>query len=398
MRRYASTFLCWTLLLLVAVLLFPLAGHDCAHAAVGGKMAFPVLAGTVSLFETRTMLQIIMQLKRPKTFLLDTFFPGFRTFDTTNVDVDIYKGKRRLAPFVSPVMEGKVVEKLGYTTNSYKPPYVKPKMQTTAQEILNRQPGQVIYGTQSMVERAAEELGRNLGDLLDQCTRREEWMASQALNGGVINVVGDGVNDTINFMMPSSHIVANAGAALWTASTSDPVNDLSTWARLCSQDSGIVPNAVVMGTSVATAFLARLRDPNYNGQGELSTIKVQLGQINPQMLPNGVTFLGTLQAPSLNVDLFTYDEWYIDDTTGNELPMVPVNKLFMGSTNAMNSKLYGAIQDMDLLEQLGASMVEAPRVPKSWVTKDPGVRWLMVQSAPLIALNQPDAFVVATPI
>lgn len=353
---------------------------------------------SISLFETRTMLQIIAQLKRPKTFLLDTFFPGFRQFDTTNVDIDIYKGKRRLAPFVAPVMEGKVVEKLGYTTNSYKPPYVKPKMQTTAQEILNRQPGQVVYGIQSMAERAAVELGRNLGDLLDQHTRREEWMAAQALNGGVISVVGDGVNDTIDFQMAAGHKVTLLGADLWTANTSDPIADLSTWARLCSQDSGIVPNVVVMGSSVANAFLIRLRDPNYNGHGELSSIKITLGQINPQLLPNGVTYLGTLTAPSLNVDLYTYDEWYVADADGLEYPMVPVDKLFMGSTNAQNSKLYGAIQDMDLIEELGGSIIAMPRVPKSWVTKDPGVRWLMTQSAPLVALNQPDAFVVATPI
>lgn len=353
---------------------------------------------SISLFETRTMLQIILQLKRPRTFLLDTFFPGFRAFDTENVDIDVFKGKRRLAPFVHPVNEGKVVEKLGYTTNSYKPPYVKPKMPTTAQQILNRQPGQVVYGTQTIAERAAEELGRNLGDLLDQITRREEWMAAQALNGGIIAVKGDGIDDQIDFQMASTHKITLAGADLWTANTSDPVADLTTWARLCAQDSGIVPNACVMGSSVAAAFLTRLRDPNYNGQGQLSTIKVTLGQINPQLLPNGVTFLGTLTAPSLNVDLFTYDEWYVDDTTGLESSMVPVDKLFLGSTNAQNSKLYGAIQDMELIESMGSAIIAAPRMPKSWVTKDPGVRWLMVQSAPLIALNQPDAFVVATPI
>jgi hypothetical protein len=397
MKQFSS-FLSWALLLLVAILAFPLAGHDAAHAAVTGKMAFPLLAGTITIFDTRTMLQIIEQLKRPRTFLLDTFFPGFKTFDTAAVDIDIYKGKRRLAPFVAPVQEGKVMERLGYTTNSYKPPYIKPKMATTAGDILARQPGQVVYGTQSLAERAAAQLGRDLGDMLDSCTRREEWMAAQALNGGVINVVGEGVNDTINFQMASSHIVTLAGAALWTANTSDPIANLTTWARQCAQDSGLVPNAVVMGSDVANAFLARLRDPNYNGNGQLSTIKVQLGQIKPELLPNGVTFLGTLTAPSLNVDLFTYDEWYVDDTSGNEVSMVPVNKLFMGTTNAQNSKLYGAIQDMDLVESLGASLIAAPRVPKSWVTKDPGVRWVMVQSAPLVALNQPDAFLVATPI
>lgn len=353
---------------------------------------------SISLFETRTMLQVISQLKRPKTFLLETFFPGTRTFDTTNVDIDIYKGKRRLAPFVSPVMEGKVVEKLGYSTNSYKPPYVKPKMQTTAQEILNRQAGQVVYGNQSFAERAAAELGRNLGDLLDQITRREEWMAAQALNGGVITVTGDGVNDTIDFQMAAGHKITLTGADKWSVNTSDPVGDLTTWSRLCAQDSGIVPNTAVLGSSVAAALINRLRDPNYNTAGQLSNIKLTLGQINPQLLPNGATFIGTLTGPSLNLDLYSYDEWYVDDSDQTEKPMVPVDKLFIGSTAAQNTRLYGAIQDMNAVESMGAAMIAVPRYPKSWVTEDPGVRWLMVQSAPLMALNQPDAFVVATPI
>jgi len=349
----------------------------------------------ISLYETRTMLQIVQQLKRPKTFLLDTFFPGFRQFDTLNVDIDIYKGKRRMAPFVSPVVEGKPVEKLGYTTNSYKPPYIKPKMPTTAQELLNRQPGQVSYGTQSLPERAAAELGRELGDLLDQITRREEWMAAQALNGGVVSVVGDGVNDTIDFQMAGTHKVTNSGGTLWTAvGTSHPITDLTTWARLCAQDSGLVPNVVVMGSDVANAFINHADIKGNTGQ--FSSVKVSLGQINPQLLPNGVSFLGTITAPSLNVDVFVYDEWYIADSDGLEYPMVPVNKLFMGSTNAQNSKLYGAIQDMEAVEELGSSMIAVPRFPKSWVTKDPSIRWLMIQSASLVALNQPDASLVAT--
>jgi len=350
---------------------------------------------SISLYETRTMLQIVQQLKRPKTFLLETFFPGFRQFDTLNVDIDIYKGKRRMAPFVSPVVEGKPVEKLGYTTNSYKPPYIKPKMPTTAQELLNRQPGQVSYGTQSLPERAAAELGRELGDLLDQITRREEWMAAQALNGGIVSVVGDGVNDTIDFQMAATHKVTNSGGALWTAvGTSHPITDLTTWARLCAQDSGLVPNVVVMGSDVANAFINHADIKGNTGQ--FSSVKVSLGQINPQLLPNGVSFLGTITAPSLNVDVFVYDEWYISDSDGLEYPMVPVNKLFMGSTNAQNSKLYGAIQDMEAVEELGSSMIAVPRFPKSWVTKDPSIRWLMIQSASLVALNQPDASLVAT--
>ena len=90
-----------------------------------------------NLFDSRTMMAALEQAKPPRTFLLDTFFSGApRTFDTEAVDIDIIKGKRRLAPFVNPRHEGKIVEKRGFKTRSYKPAYVKPKMVTTAEDIL----------------------------------------------------------------------------------------------------------------------------------------------------------------------------------------------------------------------------------------------------------------------
>jgi hypothetical protein len=359
--------------------------------AVEAHQALPLLLfGTVSLFETRTLLDVVSQLKRPKSFLLDTFFKTTKTFDTENVDIDIFKGKRRMAPFVAPVQAGKTVERLGYTTNSYKPPYVKPKMVTTAADILFRPAGTTIYpGSISLADRAAQQVGTDLATLDDMIVRREEWMAAQALNTGTISVVGDGVNDTIDFQMAATHKITLAGVNLWTATaTSNPLEDLATWARLAAQDSGVVPNTVVMGSSAAAALFAWLRANDKSG-GTISTIKVTLGQINPMALANGANFLGTLNYNSLNVDLYTYDEWYVADADQIEYPHVPVNKVFLGSTNAQNSRLYGAIKDLKALAAM-------PRFPKSWEEEDPSARFLMLQSAPLIALNQPDAFVSAT--
>ena len=92
----------------------------------------PLLLGNVSLFKTRTLTAAINQRKSPTTLILATFFKGEEVFDTEEVDIEIIKGKRRLAPFVAPVMEGKLVESEGRTMKTFKPPYVKPKLETTA--------------------------------------------------------------------------------------------------------------------------------------------------------------------------------------------------------------------------------------------------------------------------
>ena len=77
----------------------------------------------IDLFETRTLLRAMEQSQPPKTFLLDTFFPVIRQSETDTVDIDIIKGKRKLAPFVAPMHEGKVISNEGFHTDTFKPPY-----------------------------------------------------------------------------------------------------------------------------------------------------------------------------------------------------------------------------------------------------------------------------------
>jgi len=192
---------------------------------------------SIDLFDTRTMLTFLDQRKRPKTFLLDTFFTTVERSLTKKVDIDIFKGIRRVAPFVSPRMEGTNVTRIGFTTNSFQPPYVKPKMSTEAQDFLNRMQGQHIYMPgDGPGERARRRLAEDLTDLDDMITRREELMASEVLELGKVTVVGEGVSDTIDFGLDASHIITLTGTDLWTDAGSDPEQDLRDWARIISRD------------------------------------------------------------------------------------------------------------------------------------------------------------------
>jgi len=357
----------------------------------------------ISIFDTRTMLPAVLQLKRPRTFGLDTFFPGTRQFPTKYVDIDIYSRNRKMAPFVSPVLEGKVMDRLGKTTNSYAPPYIKPKRPTTAGDLLVAQPGEAVYSPGvTNGQRALQLLMQDLMDLDDSITRREEWMAWQALTTGKINVVGEGVSDLIDFGLKSTHLITlddSAGKELWTNPDSNLQADVTNWARTVSQDSGITPNTMVLGQDSANAFL---NHPQIKASGgPLSAYKLTMGAINPTLLADGVTFLGTLQYPGVNLDVYSYDEWYVDDTIGSatfgqELPMVPVGGVVLGSTRAQNSKLYGAIQDISAMSANNGNPLPVTRFPKSWEEEDPSIRMLMLQSASLVALNQPDASLYAS--
>ena len=344
------------------------------------------------LFDTRTMIEVLEQAKPPRTWFLSTFFGRTpRVFGTEAVDVDIIKGKRRLAPFVNPSREGVVIEKRGFRTRTYAPAYIKPKMVTTAADIFKRSPGSHIYSVNAgPAAQAAIEVGRNLAEMLETIVRREEWMAATSLTTGKCLVIGEGVHDEVDFLMNSTHLPVLSGTDLWTDHANAlPLTNLKTWKRLLSKDSGIAPSICLMGLTALDNFLKceELIGTDGGGKNLFDMRRVDMGEIRPELLPNGVTYYGRLR--ELGLDIYTYEEWYVDDDSDIEMPMMPANKVLLGSPQARCERLYGAIRDLEALAAVA-------RFPKSWTTPDPSERWIMVQSAPLMAPLQIDAFLCAT--
>lgn len=338
----------------------------------------------MDLFATRTMLAAIRQMKLSRRFLGTIFFGAEPVnFTTAHVDIDIIKGNRKMAPFVRPNRPGVIVDRSGSVMRSYKPPHVKPKLETNAGMLLNqRQPGEEIYSERTPLDRAGDQLARDMEDLDDQISRREEWMRAQALTTGMVPVNGDGVDDIVDFQMDDEHLVTEA--VQWSEETADPIADLKKYKRRIAKKSGRTANACVMSSEASDAFMA-----NKTVIEKLNTRRVDIGVIRPQELPDGVTYLGYLNDPGM--DLYAYEEWYLPDE-GEELPMIPAGGLIVGPTRSRCGMLYGAIQDMEAIE---GGMFDVARYPKSWLEKDPGVRWLMMQSAPLPGFHEPDAFVYA---
>lgn len=330
----------------------------------------------LNLFDTRTMLKALEQSQPPKTFLLDTFFPTVSQSDTETVDIDIVKGKRKLAPFVTPIHEGKVVANEGYQTDTFKPPYIKAKKITSAVDMLKRIPGNAIYQNDvTPIQKAALKLGNDLRELQDMITRREEWMAAQALTTGRIHVQGEGVDKIIDFHMRADHKEVLPANVKWTEEKSDPMRDLRRWQEKVVQDSGLVPRIAVLGKDVLNALLDHKKL-----QKMMDNNRINMGAIEPKNLANGAKYWGLID----DIEVYSYNEWYLDEA-GNECPMIPSNMLILGANNARTARHYGAIQDLD-------ATAAVRYFPKSWTQEDPSVRFVMLQSAPLVIPHQIDAF------
>jgi len=338
----------------------------------------------IDIFQTRVMVAAMRQEKKTGRFLLDTLFSRVDTHDTETVDIDIIKGKRRMAPFQTPRVEGKLVEKLGFTTNSYKPAYIKPKKVLEASEIIeNRTAGQNVYAMQTPQQRATLKLAQELNELEDMITRREEWMCAQQLVNGYVDVVGDGVNYRVDFNLDPNHKVVLAGTDIWTDTAAEPNKDLATWARLISKDAGVSANMLIGNSTTIGTYIEH---PNV--KESLNTRRIDLGMIKPEDLGDGVSYFGQIAVDGKVLDVYSYDEWYVDDA-GVERSMIPDGQVVLTSTKADFRRHYGAIRDKK------AGYAALPRFPKTWEQEDPSMEFLMVQSAPLPAIHQVDAIVSA---
>lgn len=349
------------------------------------------MANQIDIYDPRTMQKLISRMPPVHTFLKSTFFKNVKTFTTESVDVDFKKGNRKLAPFVHRRIGGKTVPNTGYTTTSYTPPYIAPDKVTTVDNILKRMAGESLYNGFSPEERAVKKMAEDFSELDEMITRREEWMCAQAIFTGVIPIVGEGLNEEINFKFTNKETLA--AAKKWSAKGTDPLADLKRWRKKVQETGFVNCNVGIMSDDVADAFTN-----NETVRTKLDTRAYDLATIKPRELPDGVTYIGTIN--ELGLDLYTYNEWYLDDWTdpakSENKPLVPEGTVALLSTSAVYSMNYGAIT---VVKNKGGAetlaTVEAARVPDTWITRKPIRRFLQLNSAPLPIPHEVDSWFVA---
>ncbi len=335
----------------------------------------------VTVHSTQTLIDVVANLKRPRSGILDRYFSDEVTFDTEAVDVDIEKGRRVIAPLVSPRLPAPVRKRPPSETRAIKPAYVKEKIPFDPADALVRAVGENIGGSLSGQEREDRALLRSLDSLTMAVTRRIELMATEALRTGKLVLVGkDYPSTTVDFQRDALLTpAALAGAALWSASTSKPLRDIEKLRKAVRKASGVNPIDVVMGDDAFAEFQehATVKD-------RLDTRNRTGNELQVTQVSEGLAFQGVVD----NANILTYSGWYIDPLDDTEKEIWPAKEIAVASPGreGINGKrLYGMIQDPK------ASYEPMPFFPKMWEEDDPAIVWVMVQSAPLVVPTRVDA-------
>jgi hypothetical protein len=348
----------------------------------------------MSINTTRVLLGVLESLKPPVTFFLDKFFPNEVQSDVEEILFDVVDEDNRLAPFVSPLVRGKVMENQGHKTRVFKPAYLKPKNTVRPTDAIQRVAGEKLNGEMSMGERRKVHIRRHLQRQWNAIVRRWEVMCVEALRLGKVTVSGEGYKtQVIDFGRDPAHRIVLSGADLWTASTATPDDDLEEWAILAREadesDAALVED-VVLGTAAMTALRKWLRNEKpellailLNSQHRGQTTDLQMG---PQSVRK-VAYQGMLGS----FRLWTYADTYKDEN-GNKVQVFPSNEVLLVAAEVRGTRCFGAIMDHAAGERGLAAM---PIFPKMWVQDEPSIEFIMTQSAPLMVPLRPNATVSA---
>ncbi len=348
------------------------------------------MANEINIYTPRYLAEVVRQAPPVHTFFRDKFFTNVKTFSTERVDIDLVKGDRRMAAFVHPRIGGKALKSEGYQTESYKPPLINPYDITTADQLMTRLPGEDIYSGMTPAQRAAQKLVEEYNRLNDATTRREEWMAVQAIVTGEIPVVGEGVNETIDFGF--SNKVELTDDSRWGQANAAILDNLEDWTDQVLISGFANVDMAIMGKDALKAFLA-----DENVYKMLDNRRINIGEINPRDLPNGVKYYGHLNRPSL--DIYGYGEVYYDDWTDPEnpetKPLIPTNAVILTPSNPQYMLAYGACTYIEDASQQWVT-AQTARLLRSFVEHHPDRRMVELQSHPLPIPDKVDSWLVAT--
>lgn len=350
-------------------------------------------------YATRTLITLAEQLLPVNTFLSSRFSDDGTTFDSEEVEVQYTKGRRKVAPYVNPLLPGKIIDRVGVKTSLFAPALIKPMHSITKIDISKPGFGETIYSEKTPQQRADELLAKDMRDLRDFIARRREVMVSELLFDGRITQIGDGVNQVLDFDFTQKR--ALTPAERWTESGVDPFPGLVAEVEKVQENSGQLVKDILFSPDAGRAFINNEEVRKYYDYR-----RVEGGTIAPRNMPNGASYIGHISYPGLDADLWSYSEIYEEDydlVTGEQLAnpvirnLVPKGTAVLVPSGPIMTWNWGSvtIANDDLTGFVTSALRETPQ---SWMTIEPAQRFLQMLSRPLPIPKNIDGWAVISGI
>lgn len=344
---------------------------------------------SITLYGTEELILVQQRLADLPDGFFRNLFPRVITSDREEImferaDID----NRKLAPFVAPNVQGRVMRGQGSYAQSFQPAYVKPKHVLDPTKAIARMIGEPLLGGRSLAQRFDAHMVNNMRLERESIERRWDWMACKAAVDGIITVVGDDYPArTVDFNRDPDLTVQLLTTARWSQTgTADPLGDLANVVDTAFTSGNAPINNFVFGATAWRNFIknAAVRDLlSTLNRGTTSTFSAIPLTQNANYQP-----MGFIESPAGRFNMWRYSNWYSDvDALGalTRREFLDPTVVF-GYGPAMDGiAMFGAIMDAD-----ANFAAEATIFPKMWKNPDPSVVYTMSQSAPLYVPGNPN--------
>lgn len=345
----------------------------------------------MDLFTTNSLIDLVQELPPAKAPLYDRYFRLVVQETSEEIHFDKVNHRRRIAPFVSPLIEGKIISANARKVETFTPAYIKDKRPIDQNAPFKRAAGETWKQPMTPEQRLQAYLLDQMQDQEEMIARRLEVMASEILRSGQVTISGEGYPTVVlNFGRAAGNLITPlTTTARWNDSAPKPPKNLRDWSLIGLQSGGYGLVDVIMGTDAFSSFAdnAEVRD-------KLKAVRDTATNTNMGFQQSeGLVQQGVYE----NFNIFSYAGWYVDPVSDTETAIWPADQVVLvappepgsGKGGVEGVRAFGAIRDGK------AGFRAMPFFPKIWEENDPAVQYLMMQSAPLLFPLRPNCTVMA---
>jgi hypothetical protein len=358
----------------------------------------------MDLYSTIYMMEVIREKAKTYTWMRDRYFAKSENiFKTNKVYVDYDDGEGNLlAPFVISRVGKVPMLRGGYETREIEPAYIAPSRPLSIDQLEKRMAGESLVSTLTPEQRESVYLVNDL-DFLDKAiTRREEWMCAETmlLNACTMRHIGDKEDKGKDLVAKYYEGTDNPGvfkpSEKWDVGTE---TKRGTWyndvvAQVESlMEAGRPVTDLVVGSQVAEMILS---DPWV--MKILDNRRMEMGQIDPRWVEEGVSRLGVLNFAGVPLEIFVYRGTYQERDAKGKLSTksyLPTAGVLLAAPNT--GKLsYAAVTQVEMDNQTYTRT--GTRIPKHNVNVDSNQKETILTARPIAIPNMKGAWRACTDV
>lgn len=296
--------------------------------------------------ETYKLVKTVKKMYPVVQLLKDRYFPDGPVYYSEKALIEFKKKGRKIAPFVVPLVNGIVMEKDGYRTDVVDAPYIAPKRVITAKELEQKAFGESPESGKSPEQRENELESEFIDDNRISILRRHEKMCADILLTGQVIMkhyataedAAKGENYDFKYLRFYEGEFKNKykfTKKFKDMTTAEKIQEFYKMATVLRKR-GVRATDIVMTSDVSMLLMSDKDFLEFYNKA-----KVNIGEINPTELPDGVVSNGSININGVVMTLFTYDEIY-EDLDGEEKAILPAGTIAFLQPN-MGTTVYAQV-------------------------------------------------------